>query len=192
MIGRLTLAAMAATLVTMAACVMYSKPAATYRHPDVLLLASTDGSFGSGVIVADRWVLTVDHLGDVVGQTVRIVHPTLDMALVRIENVRGGIAAGAPPRLHDRLFAYGWHLGRFFLMTEGRQGALPGEMSAPIIHGCSGGPVVNELGQLVGIVDHVTYIWTERGFDGYALPHLSGYTPVDRKVVDWIRKVIAQ
>ena len=156
-----------------------------------MLLEGPMGS-GSGVVIADGWILTAAHVlpvftadGNPVGEAIE--HPFLDLALIPCEAAVGtGLRmADVLPELHDPLRSYGWWLAVQYQMVEGFQGAAPGESSAPVIHGCSGGAVTNERGELVGIIATVSYARTQMG-DGYAITHMAGYTPIDEDVRGWI------
>ena len=111
-------------------------------------------------MIAPDWLLTCAHCGQAtiaggleVTNTYIAPGGSVDMALMRVPGLTAKwyppIAAVAPA-LHDDLHAYGWHLGTQLLMTDGHQGKDSDEMSCPIIHGCSGGAVVNSSGELVG------------------------------------------
>lgn len=165
-------------------------------HPQVVLLSILPSGVGSGVVIADDWLLTCKHcvpvhmVGDLPA-THHIVHPVLDLALVKVPGLKSnGLRFGDTPAMHDSLAAYGWHLGKHFLRTDGHQGGNPGGMSAPIIHGCSGGAVVDSMGDLVGIITWVVYTGTWSGQDGVPLPHVSGYTPVGEPERIWIANQI--
>ncbi len=181
----------AAALVLMIATSCTSMP----LHPDVVLLRGPY-SLGSGVVIAEDWVLTAKHVtptntarGLSVTRTIR--HPTLDLALLYVPGLPyNGLPIGAAPKLHDRLYAYGWHMAARYMKTEGYQGGQPNQMSASVIHGCSGGAVVNDRGELVGIISMVAFVATENGDDEYALPHMARYTPTDRAVRGWISYII--
>ena len=164
-------------------------------HPNVVVLIGEAGTpRGSGVVIADGWILTAKHVlpvksVDKMPCIKSIKHPTLDLALVQCPQVRapfGFRIATRKPFVFDRVYAYGWHLGRALMRTEGYQGHYSSNMSAPVIHGCSGGAVVNARGELVGIVKSVSYAWTANRTDGYALPHMAGYTPIASDALDWI------
>jgi len=185
------LIASASALLVITACAI-SPPSNRPDHPQVLLLMVEGGGFGSGVVIADDWIVTCAHCvpvafaGDLPA-THQIPHPFLDLALVKVPGVKSnGLRFGSSPKLYDRLFAYGFHLADHFLKTEGYQGGRPDLMSCPIIHGCSGGAVVDSRGDLVGIIAYVIYTGTANGFDGYALPHISGYTPIGDTERQWI------
>lgn len=189
------LAAASALIVFAGSC---ASPVGTRpEHPSVVKVAVLAGGYGSGVVIADGWVLTCAHCvparsADGLPATHHIAHPTLDLALIKVPGITSnGLQFGEEPSLHDRLFAYGWHLATYFLKTEGYQGGFPGLMSAPIIHGCSGGAVVDSGGDLIGIIQYVLYSSTASGMDGAALPHVSGYTPIGPPERKWIAEQLA-
>lgn len=164
-------------------------------HPNVVMLTSAAGKpRGSGVVIADGWILTAAHvlpiaLASEMPCTKSIKHPTLDLALVKCPQAkvsRGFRMATRQPYVHDRVYAYGWHLGRVLMRTEGYQGYYINRMSAPVIHGCSGGAVVNARGELLGVVKSVSYAWTANRLDGYAIPHMAGYTSIGPDALGWI------
>lgn len=148
---------------------------------------------GSGVVIEDGWILTAAHVlpvktadGMPCGEAIK--HPTLDLALVPCPGAKayGLRLAQRPPRMYDRMYAYGWHLGEQLLKTEGYQGNHVGSVSTPVINGCSGGAIVNDRGELVGIVRTVAYKLTASYKDAYAIVHVAGYTPLGDDVLDWI------
>lgn len=169
--------------------------------PNIVLLKAITKARGSGVVIRDGWILTAKHvlpvmLANGMPCTKMIAHPYLDLALVRCPGAKAHglrLGDGRALDLYDRLYAYGWHKGRLLLKTKGYQGYPFNTMSAPVIHGCSGGAVVNDRGELVGILQSVGYTTTSpppgRRSDhkhGYAMPHMAWYTPLDVDAIDWI------
>lgn len=174
------------------AVLLLSSCAMSWHHPNVPLL---DGpmSLGSGVVIADGWILTVRHIlpvdtADGLECGEPIIHPTLDLALIPCPGAEanGLRPATTGPWVYERLYAYGWHQGESLLKTEGYQGKTTGEMSAPVIFGCSGGPVINARGELVGIIDNVDFEDVMDGWGTYVVPHMAGYTVLDEAVRGWI------
>jgi hypothetical protein len=163
-------------------------------HPNVVAFRNgTSKVRGSGVVIADGWILTAGHVLPIktandmpCGEAIK--HPTMDLALVPCPGVRayGLRLAQRRPSVYDRLYAYGWHQGEKLLRTEGYQGHLLGTASTPVINGCSGGAIVNDRGELIGIVKTVAYRLTASGKDAYAVVHMAGYTPIDFDALDWI------
>jgi hypothetical protein len=150
-------------------------------------------SLGSGVVIADGWILSAKHLlpietADGLPCGEPIVHPTLDLALIPCEGIKatGLEMATTGPWVYERLYAYGWHQGEQRMKTEGYQGHARGQMSAPVIFGCSGGAVINSNGELVGIIDHVDFENVTDGWGMYLVFHMSGYTVLDEAVRGWI------
>jgi len=171
------------------------------QHPAVVLLEMPGGGRGSGVVIAPDWVLTCLHCGDANKAGGLSVHRLIpmpgapDMALMYVPGLRADHyvpLASEAARLHDPVSAYGYHLGRQFQKTDGYQGTEPEQMSAPIIHGCSGGAVVNADGELLGVITWVAYTGTYYGRDGYALPHMSGYTPITGDLRAFILKTLSE
>ncbi len=163
-----------------------------WNHPNVPLMMALRG-VGSGVVVVDGWILTAKHILPVITADGKpcgepIVHPTLDLALIPCPDIkaRGLRPAIDLPRVYDRLYAYGWHQGEQLLKTAGYQGKSFGEMSAPVIHGCSGGAVINARGELVGILDHIDFADVVGGEGMYVVFHMAGYTVLDKAVRGWI------
>ncbi len=163
----------------------------TWNHPNVLQIVSRGAA--SGVVIADGWVLTAAHVlpahtigGLASGE--EIVHPTLDLALVRCPGVdpRGLVIAQEGLKVFDLLSAYGWHTGRWVMKTDGYQAGAAGQMSAQVIFGCSGGAVVNDRGELVGIIVGMLSRKVDEGEGWYALPHMARYTVLDEAVRSWI------
>lgn len=184
-----------AALMVLSACCVYG---AASSHPRVVLLESFRSS-GSGVVIADGWILTAAHNlpkdtadGLPLGEPIR--HPFLDLALVPCAGLVGNIViAETMPELHDPLSAYGYWLGFQLQRTDGYQSHRPGLMSAAIIPGCSGGAVVNERGELVGIILHIGFIGvqdratgTYSNERGTVVPQVAGYAPLTDDVVGWI------
>ncbi len=183
-------AAAAATLLTVVACCTPSGWA--WNHPNVLLVKGP-GGVGSGVVVVDGWILTAKHLlpidtaGDMpCGEAIK--HPDLDLALVPCE---GALAYGlapstAVPRVYQRVYTYSWHQGDTLLKTEGFQAQQIGWMSAHVIFGCSGGAVVNNRGELMGIIVQVAFENVRDGWGTYVASHIARYTVLDEAVHGWI------
>jgi len=155
-----------------------------------MLLQNAQGGRSSGVVIKDDWVLTVAHAGEAPVASERIEHPELDLSLLHIKGAVGSIEFGPEPGAFDRLRAYGWHLGRNLLLTEGFQGRVIGDASTSVIDGCSGGALVNEKGQLIGILSTVVYSGTRNRDDASVVPHMAGYVPIDESVRNWIHSHI--
>lgn len=188
-------------LATMSCCTLSFT---TSTPPTVVRLFGLKGGGGSGVVIADGWILTASHVLPIVKANSYpcgkpILHPLLDLALIPCKGIEGsGLRISPRPLpLFAPVNAYGWWLGVQLMRTDGYQ-AGPGEMSAPVIHGCSGGAVVNACGELVGIIATVTYAATtwHIGKDGqvhrhgYAMVHMAGYTPIDSDVLKWISRTL--
>lgn len=169
-------------------------------HPNVVLMDGPAND-GSGVVVVDGWILTAAHIlpvttadGEPVGEAIE--HPFLDLALVPCEGVESwGLRISTEPlEVHEPLSAYGFWLARQLQRTDGYQGEYVGEMSAPAVHGCSGGAVVNERGELVGIIEALDAmrVYDRKSKDGYSMRfgtpvyHMVGYVPMTEDVVGWI------
>jgi len=184
-----------ATILTLGACLSH-EPLIEPQHPAVVLLEMPGGGRGSGVVIAPGWLLTCAHCGSAEkagGLPVTALHVApggnVDMALMRVPGLKAlhyVPLAYRPAELHDPISTYGYHLGKQFLRTDGYQGLQVEEMSAPIIHGCSGGAVVNKAGELLGVITWVKYTGTWSGADGVPLPHMSGYTPLTDELRTWI------
>ncbi len=165
---------------------------ATPNHPNVLLMEGPGGK-GSGVVIADGWILTAKHLlpietasGMPCGEAIE--HPTLDLALIPCAGAeaRGLLPAIEPPRVHQRVYTYSWHQADTFMKTEGFQAKQLGWMSAPVIFGCSGGAVVNDRGELMGIIATVAFEDVIDGWGMYSVSHMAGYTTLNEAVRGWI------
>ncbi|HOY05716.1 MAG TPA: trypsin-like peptidase domain-containing protein [Saprospiraceae bacterium] len=122
--------------------------------------------------------------GHVIQATLVAASPEMDLALLKIDTSRLDffqVSRRTRPEWGERLFAIG-HPGCLpFSLTEGfvggfdrRIGAIryPGateqfiQTDIPLNPGCSGGPLFDRAGELVGIN---TAIWTKSGrFEGYA------------------------
>ena len=81
-------------------------------------------------------------------------------------------------------------------MTDGRQGGDPENMSCDAYPGASGGPVLNERGELVGIITMVQMAYTKDYQTGsptnyyVVVPHISQYAPMTPDVIEWITRTI--
>lgn len=136
------------------------------------------------------WYVTCAHclpVAAVDGQVVMFSwkHPTLDLALLKVRGdvVVGSVLAQESPKFGDRLTALGHGLGKFLQLTDGRAGYTPGDMTCPIIYGCSGGAVLNAHNELVGIIRRfqvLTSPW------GAPVTHISYYVPL-RGLENWLR-----
>lgn len=163
--------------------------------PKVVLLENDEtGGRGSGVVIRDDWVLTAAHClpmttanGLPIAES--FAHPFEDLALLRVPGIKGSVVFGELPDTFDPVSAYGWALGRQLQRTDGYAGQLWGEMSAPVIFGCSGGAVVNARGELIGIIITVGAAFTPMG-DSYAVPCVAGYTPLDAVNRGWISYIV--
>ena len=139
-------------------------------------------SIGTGFFVGPQGhVLTSYHVvegaariacrtsaGDIFPATVERASRTNDLALLRVEHRPASYLTLAPPgslRAGDRVFTIGYGAANFLgvnepRFTEGAIIALSGygaedvymQISVPVQPGNSGGPLVNEHGQVVGIV----------------------------------------
>jgi len=150
--------------------------------PRVVFLAGEESpSSGSGVVISEGWVLTAKHvlpLANTDWETFE--HPTADLALVKVPGLKGSARLGRTPRMGERLFAVGWHHGTAKRLTEGLAQSVPGEMSCPVFPGSSGGPVINERGELVGIISRVLYSrYGQPETEFYIVSFCSWYVPVD-------------
>lgn len=188
---------MKALQITLLSTIMLVACGAIEHWPQVPLVHSLEGSRGSGVVIADGWLLTVAHVLPVTGldddhamvQRVHL-HPHLDLALVKIEGLKGKVEIATElPKFGDELRTIGHHEGQVKLMTSGHQGKVPGHMSCEVMPGCSGGPVLNARGELVGIV---ATVWIYRLPFGGSLPisHMAGYTPIDADTRAWILSIV--
>lgn len=129
------------------------------------------------------WYLTAKHVVPVAtvgGQEVveTFPHPKLDLAILKVKGtvVTGSVLAEEFPKFGDRLRALGYGVGRPLQMTDGRAAGKLGQMTCPIIFGCSGGAVLNERGELLGIIRRVVIL--RNGFMTIPIAHLSTYVPV--------------
>lgn len=113
---------------------------------------------GTGVVIADGWVLTAKHVAVTMGDAERFDHPDLDVSAVKWDT--GGKTAvevaTQSPGVGVRVFLVGFVMGRSEVITEGLSGKMPsdpemGTGSYESGPGLSGGAVLNEAGELVGI-----------------------------------------
>jgi S1-C subfamily serine protease len=149
-------------------------------NDDRVVMITTDGAQGSGVIVGGRWVLTNWHViegassGSVVlndGTTVGILgvaaaDEDADLAIVQTaRSLNIPAVKFADPdtvRKGDRIIAIGSPLGYRNTVSEGlisnfiEDGDITYyQINAPVDRGSSGGAVFNEYGELVGITTAV-------------------------------------
>ena len=136
------------------------------------------------------WYVTCAHCLPVAAVDNQVVmfswqHPDLDLALLK---VRGDVGVGSviaqeSPQFGERLTAMGHGLGDFLQLTDGRAGYTPGDMTCPIIFGCSGGAVLNSRNELVVIIRRLRVLnhpW------GAPVTHISNYVPL-RGLENWLR-----
>lgn len=85
-------------------------------------------------------------------------HPTADLAVL-VFTSDGPMPflrlASEAPEFMDRLYAVGYHAWPSLRVTEGFAARLPGHMSCPVAPGASGGAVLNERGEVVGVVEAI-------------------------------------
>lgn len=174
-----------ATVALVACCstpvITLSVPAvAQTSHPGGNTSASATPLWDAGGFA---WYLTAKHavpVATVGGQEVvgTFPHPKLDLAILKVKGtvVVGSTLAQDFPRFGDRLRALGYGAGRSLQMTDGRASGKLGEMTCPIIFGCSGGAVLNERGELLGILRRVVMLRND--YVTIPVPHLSIYVPI--------------
>lgn len=177
--------AMIATLLIVAVTAASPPPlphVVSTSHPGAFGSASATPLWGS-------WYMTCKHclpVATIGGLQVieTIKHPTLDLALLRVDGPvgTGSVLADDLPVLGDRLVAMGYGLGKSLQMTDGRATSVLGGMTCSIIYGCSGGAVLNDRGELVGIISQISSI--SNGFLSVPVPHMSHYIPIPKI---WLR-----
>jgi hypothetical protein len=177
----------------LAAVLLLPACSTTWNYPNVLLLKGPNGETGSGVVIVDGWILTAKHMLPIItadgmpcGEA--IPHPDTDLALVPCAEAKayGLRPAAEMPQVFERVYTYSWHQGDALLKTEGYQAQQSGWMSAPVIYGCSGGAVVNDHGELVGVIVQVAHEGVKNGWGVYAVSHMARYTVLDAAVREWI------
>ncbi len=101
----------------------------------------------------DRIVITSTDGTRYVAEAIEVM-PTADLARLRV-NATGGLLIGDPARLEDRVAVYGNSQGAG--VTTLSRGKVLGvsaeqlEVTSEIVPGNSGGPVLNQAGEVVGI-----------------------------------------
>lgn len=119
----------------------------------------------------DRLLVAVDH----------IVHPELDVALVFVdEDVEPVPLFLEEVRFPRRVYAVGLIVGRFLYASEGIV-TVDGVCSAPISRGMSGGPVLTEEMEIVGVVSAALVQVRAPHF----LDHVHRFVPVSA-IRDWL------
>jgi hypothetical protein len=149
------------------------------RRATVAVHDPVQGNFGSGVVVADHFVLTAAHVIEAVRQNglseqlqtdsgtdydyeVRAVDSNVDLALLYASNLTASPVSMAASQLSagDDVYALGFPVGSERLVltkgivsaaTQSVQGRDYVQTDAAINPGNSGGPLVDAFGQLVGI-----------------------------------------
>jgi S1-C subfamily serine protease len=163
---------------------------ARYQPPlQSTLFLRVDAAAGSAFPVAYSegrvWYLTAKHV--VEGGTIQIpnalvewTHPTEDIALFSAPGERVPLfRLGPPPEFGALVMAIGYPGG---IEDELRAsvGAYcgPGLMTAPILPGSSGGPVLRlDTGEVFGVASWIRWGPTQQG-DAFPATHLAGFTPV--------------
>ena len=115
-----------------------------------------------------------------------VLHPDLDVALIsaRVGPIACAQLAIRMPDYPSKVYSIGWHLGQHLLLTEGRASPDLGVMSAPVIHGASGGAVLDARLCYVGVISQVAYVRTSP-FSASPVPHVALYVPLSA-FRDWL------
>ena len=143
-----------------------------------VVIVRVAGGFGSGVLISpDGYILTNHHVvggskhvrirwpdgAESVGQVIR-TDPARDVALIKAAQVRGAPLAirRRPVKLGEGVYAIGTPLDRR-LQNSVTRGVVSGartikghsfiQSDAPVTHGDSGGPLLDEKGGVVGLTD---------------------------------------
>jgi len=186
-------------LLALAACT--GIPADSPISPEVVELVTISGggtctAFPVAQGRGKTYYLTAKHCtpaalvgGKAVGEI--YLHPTRDVAMLVVESEESVFClplASEKPAPGDVLFAIGFHLGDFPLVTQGYAGGLEGQMSAPVIWGASGGPVLNAEGEVVGVL---SWGWMVELNNWTYVPvtHIAGYAPYD-DVSEWVHGLL--
>lgn len=128
-------------------------------------LVSADGRFVTNYhVIQEAARLSVKVLDGGEYNDVQLVaaDPASDLALMQLPNVRGlptmPLGSDAQVEVGDRVFVMGNPMGMSGTFTDGMisgkrplEGVAMLQMSAPISSGSSGGPVMNERGEVIGI-----------------------------------------
>jgi hypothetical protein len=186
-------------LILLAACCTPVPAEPEVPIPTLRQVLTVDGA-GTAIGLGDGWYLTAAHCLPIVGAVDMHVFAMTDLALIRFEEGRGRVVFGPEPQFGDRLTTIGWHDALYLLKTEGFAGPAnwpTRTMTCPILGGCSGGPVFDDRGRLVGLVYGIYHralqdVATDEYLDDfhYDVPHISWYTPITAEAVQWIQSVI--
>lgn len=128
-------------------------------------LVSPDGRFVTNYhVIQEAAKLSVKVLDGAEYADVQLVaaDPATDLALMQLPNVRGlpsmPLGSDLQVEVGDRVFVMGNPMGMSGTFTDGMisgkrplEGVAMLQMSAPISAGSSGGPVMNERGEVIGI-----------------------------------------
>lgn len=123
------------------------------------------------------------------------LHPSIevDVALLRTAPDNDPLTKNAPkplrfaraaPKPGDRLYCPSFALGHYKRLLDGYAGDDPGAMSIPVVPGCSGAPILNESGRVVGIASRV-----KREELSWAPTHVSWFVPYEA-FKDWLTPLL--
>jgi len=172
---------------------------ATRVQPSVYTVETPGGSFGSAWVafsdhitakfvtnyhvIADAWesgepvVSVYQDEGRVLEGTIELALPDIDLALVAVQaDIPALTASDETPRAGEAVLVVGSPFGLGGSVTTGAVSAvrpLNGlnyiQFSAPISPGSSGGPLVNPLGEVIGITEAKAVAFGAEGI-GIAIP----------------------
>lgn len=165
--------------------------------PLPLVVKVENGSaVGSGTPITSEWVLTVAHLEEsttVNGLEIRekVKHPVLDLMLVRVDPQEWPTSrlSRVDPKLGDHLRTIGYQWGLGLRVVGGYQGEDEGDMSCAIISGASGGPVVNDMNEVVGVSEELYIMYSPPMNTPIPIYHVSRYVNVV-ELRSWILSTI--
>lgn len=127
--------------------------------------------------------LTLVKDGESMPARIAMIDRFADLALLVVDReIPFYYVADRIPAIGDRVVSIGWVGGADQLMIADGRITGPNTSSAFALPGCSGGPLLDEHGRLVGLQARVMRTNTPLG-DLYYVPQMSGFNPLTAEVL---------